>query len=74
MKSRPSWQAGYQYHEMLSIQNFVEAYKTSLNRCKTMNNIDKTVEEEINDCAKPNNEAQNTSKPEGSLSEAQEQY
>ncbi len=39
-----------------------------------MNNIDKAVEEKINECAKPNNEAQNTSKPEGSLSEAQEQY
>lgn len=39
-----------------------------------MNNIDKTVEEKVNECAELNNEAQSTSKPEGSLSEAQEQY
>lgn len=39
-----------------------------------MNNIDKAVEEKVEECIETNNKAQNTSKPESSLSEAQEQY
>lgn len=39
-----------------------------------MNNIDKAVEEKINECAESNNEAQSTSSSEDSLSEELKQY